>query len=109
MLPATHWTSRRELVSMWWGPDVDRDQPSGMDAWCGTLIATVLVAVAIALADPASASAARLYVAVGDSVGAGLGATSSHSSFDLYCAYLKSAAGGSLVDQCVNESVVGLT
>jgi lysophospholipase L1-like esterase len=77
-------------------------------SWCGTLIA-VLVAVAVALPSPASASAARLYVAVGDSVGAGFGATSGHSSFDLYCAYLKSAVGGSLVDQCVNESVVGVT
>ena len=88
---------------------MDRDRHLGWTpSWCGTLIA-VLVAVAIALAGPASASAARLYVAVGDSVGAGFGATSGHSSFDLYCAYLKSAAGGSLVDQCVNESVVGLT
>jgi lysophospholipase L1-like esterase len=74
----------------------------------GTLVCA-LVAVAVALPSPAAASAARLYVAVGDSVGAGFGATSGHSYFDLYCAYLKSAAAGSLVDQCVNESVVGLT
>jgi lysophospholipase L1-like esterase len=75
---------------------------------CGTLICA-LVAVAVVLPGPAAASAARLYVAVGDSVGAGFGATSGHSYFDLYCAYLESAAAGSLVDQCVNESVVGLT
>jgi lysophospholipase L1-like esterase len=75
---------------------------------CGTLICA-LVAVAVALPSPAAASAARLYVAVGDSVGAGFGATSGQSYFDLYCAYLESAAAGSLVDQCVNESVVGLT
>ena len=48
-------------------------------------------------------------MAVGDSVGAGFGATSGQSYFDRYCAYLESAAAGSLVDQCVNESVVGLT
>jgi hypothetical protein len=71
---------------------------------CGTLICA-LVAVAVALPSPAAASAARLYVAVGDSVGAGFGATSGQSYFDLYCAYLESAAAGSLVDQCVNESV----
>lgn len=75
---------------------------------CGTLICAV-VAVAVALPGSAAASAAGLYVAVGDSVGAGFGATSGQSYFDLYCAYLKSAAAGSLVDQCVNESVVGLT
>jgi hypothetical protein len=51
-----------------------------------------LVAIALALASPVSASASRLYVAVGDSVGAGYGATSGHSFFDLYCAYLQSAA-----------------
>jgi lysophospholipase L1-like esterase len=68
-----------------------------------------LVAATVALASAASASAARLYVAVGDSVGAGFGATPGQSFFDLYCAYLKSPAGGSLVDQCVNESLVGLT
>ena len=88
---------------------MDRDRHLGWTpSWCGTQIA-VLVAVAIALAGPAAALAARLYVAVGDSVGAGFGATSGQSYFNLYCAYLKSAAGGSLVDQCVNESVVGLT
>ena len=68
-----------------------------------------LVAAAVAFLSPATAAAARLYVAVGDSVGAGFGATAGHSAFDLYCAYLKSAAGGSLVDQCTNESVPGLT
>jgi lysophospholipase L1-like esterase len=74
----------------------------------GTFICA-LVAVAVALPGPAAASAARLYVAVGDSVGAGFGATLGHSYFDLYCAYLESTAAGSLVDQCVNESVGGLT
>jgi lysophospholipase L1-like esterase len=74
----------------------------------GTLLC-ILVVVAVVLPGPAAALAARLYVAVGDSVGAGFGATSGQSYFNLYCGYLKSAAGGSLVDQCVNESVVGLT
>jgi hypothetical protein len=54
-------------------------------------------------ASPAGASAARFYVAVGDSVGAGFGASSGHSAFDLYCAYLESAAGGSVLDQCINK------
>jgi lysophospholipase L1-like esterase len=67
------------------------------------------VIAAFAFAMPASASAARLYLAVGDSVGAGFGATGGHSFFDLYCAYLKWSAGGTRVDQCVNESVGGLT
>ena len=75
---------------------------------CGALICA-LVAVAVAVPGSAAASAPRLYVAVGDSVGAGFGATSGQSYFDLYCAYLESAAAGALVDQCVNESVVGLT
>jgi lysophospholipase L1-like esterase len=74
----------------------------------GTLVCA-LVATTAVLASAASASAARLYVAVGDSVGAGLGATPGQSSFDLYCAYLKSPVGGSLVDRCVNESAAGLT
>jgi lysophospholipase L1-like esterase len=65
-----------------------------------------LVGAAIALAGPGTASAARLYVSVGDSVGAGFGATAGNSYFDLYCAYLKSAGR---VDECVNESSVGLT
>src|SRR5436190_12316408 len=73
------------------------------------LMIVALVVVAVALPSPGSASAARLYVAVGDSVGAGYGATPGHSYFDLYCAYLKSAAAGSRVDQCVNESIGGLT
>ncbi|HEX8976075.1 MAG TPA: hypothetical protein VF781_06135, partial [Solirubrobacteraceae bacterium] len=46
---------------------------------------------------------------MGDSVGAGFGATPGNSFFDRYCAYLESAAGGSLVDQCVNDSMGGLT
>ena len=65
-----------------------------------------LLGVAIALAGPGTALAARLYVAVGDSVGAGLGATPNHSYFDRYCAYLQSAGR---VDQCVNESQAALT
>jgi lysophospholipase L1-like esterase len=71
--------------------------------------ACAAVAAALALVLPGAGSASRLYVAVGDSVGAGSGSTSGHSYFDLYCAYLKSAAGGSLVDRCINESVGGLT
>lgn len=69
----------------------------------------VLVALVVGCASPAGASAARLYVAVGDSVGAGFGATPGHSAFDLYCAYLESPAGGTVVDQCINESQPGLT
>jgi lysophospholipase L1-like esterase len=73
-------------------------------------VVCALLAVVVALASPAAASAsAGLYVALGDSVGAGLGATAGQSYFDLYCSYLESPAAGSLVDQCVNESVVGLT
>jgi lysophospholipase L1-like esterase len=73
------------------------------------MLLCALVAAAVAALSPATAAAARLYVAVGDSVGAGFGATSGHTAFDLYCAYLKSAAGRSLVDECTNESVPGLT
>jgi lysophospholipase L1-like esterase len=69
----------------------------------------VLVALTVSLAGAATASASRVYLAIGDSVGAGFGSTAGQSYFDLYCAYLKSPAGGSLVDQCVNESTVGLT
>jgi lysophospholipase L1-like esterase len=68
-----------------------------------------LVVLAVALGGPASASAARLYLMVGDSAAAGHGATPGHSAFDLYCAYLKSAAGGSLVDQCGQEIASGTT
>lgn len=74
----------------------------------GALRLAVLV-LAVAVSSPAAASASRLYVAVGDSVGAGFGATPGNSFFDRYCAYLESAAGGSLVDQCVNDSMGGLT
>jgi lysophospholipase L1-like esterase len=63
----------------------------------------------IAAGAAASAGAATLYVAVGDSVAAGYGASAGHGAFDLYCAYLKSAAGGSVVDQCINESQVAAT
>jgi len=38
-----------------------------------------------------------------------MGATSGHSFFDLYCAYLESPAGGSRVDRCVNDSFPGLS
>ena len=73
-------------------------------SWRGALVGA-LVVVAVALGGPGSASAARLYIAVGDSVTGGNGATPGHSFFDLYCAYLESAAGGSLVDQCVQAGV----
>ena len=62
------------------------------------LIVAVLV-VAAGLPSSAFASSGRLYVAVGDSITAGTGATSGHSFFDLYCAYLESPAGGSRVDR----------
>jgi lysophospholipase L1-like esterase len=74
---------------------------------CRGALVGVLAVLAVALGGPASASAARLYVNFGDSLAAGAGATPGHSYIDLYCAYLKSAAGGSLVDQCVNESAPG--
>ncbi len=72
------------------------------------LIGTVVAAL-VALAGPAPAAADSTYVALGDSVGAGFGASPGHSYFDLYCAYLESAAGGSMVDKCVNESQSGAT
>jgi lysophospholipase L1-like esterase len=72
-------------------------------------VVVVTVALTALATSAAGGSAARLYVTVGDSVGAGMGATSGHSFSDLYCQYLKSAAGGARVDQCVNESVAGLT
>jgi lysophospholipase L1-like esterase len=65
-----------------------------------------LLGVAIALTGTGTALAARLYVSVGDSVAAGMGASTGHSYFDLYCVYLQSAGR---VDQCVNESEPGLT
>ncbi len=68
-----------------------------------------LMFVAFALASPASASADRLYVALGDSITGGFGATSGDSFFDLYCAYLESPAGGSRVDRCVNDAIGGLS
>ena len=73
------------------------------------MLVGALVVLAVALGGPASASAARLYLMVGDSVAAGNGATPGHSAFDLYCAYLKSAAGGRLVDQCGQEIASGTT
>jgi lysophospholipase L1-like esterase len=68
--------------------------------------AVALLAVFVAVATPAPASANRLYVGFGDSVGAGFGATAGDSFFDLYCAYLESS---SIVDQCINEAVGGAT
>jgi len=80
--------------------------PSSRRRW----LIPVLVAVMAMLASPsATASAARMYLAIGDSVGAGFGSTSGQSYFDRYCAYLESTAGGSLVDRCVNDSMLGLT
>lgn len=74
----------------------------------GVVIAAVVMALT-ALAGAGPASAAKLYLALGDSVGAGLGASPGHSYFDLYCSYLESAAGGAMVDQCINESQSGAT
>jgi lysophospholipase L1-like esterase len=68
-----------------------------------------LAAALVALAGPATAAADNIYVALGDSVGAGFGASPGHSYFDLYCSYLESAAGGSMADKCVNESQPGAT
>jgi lysophospholipase L1-like esterase len=75
---------------------------TGLVVWA---VGLVVVASAFA-ATPASASAGRLYVGFGDSVGAGFGATAGDSYFDLYCTYLKSS---SIVDQCINEAVGGAT
>ncbi|MEA2146173.1 MAG: hypothetical protein QOG59_1760 [Solirubrobacteraceae bacterium] len=70
----------------------------------------VLIAATVALVSPGQALGARLYVAVGDGVGEGYGSTlGGQNYFDLYCAYLQSAMGGSRVDQCKNESLIGLT
>jgi lysophospholipase L1-like esterase len=74
----------------------------------GVLIGTVLL-VAVFLAGVASASATRLYLAVGDSVTVGFGATPGHSFFDLYCAYLESSAGGRRVNSCVDDANDGLS
>jgi lysophospholipase L1-like esterase len=74
----------------------------------GVLIGAVLL-VAVSLAGAASASAARLYLAVGDSVSVGFGATPGHSFFDLYCAYLESPAGGKRVNSCVDDANDGLS
>jgi lysophospholipase L1-like esterase len=74
----------------------------------GVLIGAVLL-VALFMAGGASASAARLYLAVGDSVSVGFGATPDHSFFDLYCAYLESPAGGKRVDSCVDDANDGLS
>ncbi len=92
---------------MWFWGELMRDD---LLRWCsrGALLA-VLIAAAVVLAGPASASAAGLYVGLGDSVAAGDGASAGHSFFDLYCAYLESSAGGSRVDQCVNEAQPGAT
>jgi lysophospholipase L1-like esterase len=79
--------------------------PSRWNATC-RLLATALLAVFVGVATPAAASASRLYVGFGDSVGAGFGATAGHSFFDLYCAYLESS---SIVDHCINEAVGGTT
>jgi lysophospholipase L1-like esterase len=74
----------------------------------GGLIAALATALVV-LGGAGPASAAKLYLGLGDSVGAGVGASPGHSYFDLYCSYLESAAGGSAVDQCVNESQSGAT
>ncbi|HEY2260232.1 MAG TPA: SGNH/GDSL hydrolase family protein [Solirubrobacteraceae bacterium] len=74
----------------------------------GGLIAALVTALVV-LAGAGPASAAKLYLALGDSVGAGFGASPGHSYFDLYCSYLESAAGSAAVDQCVNESQSGTT
>ncbi len=68
-----------------------------------------MVTALVALAGAGPASAAKLYLSLGDSVGAGFGASPGHSYFDLYCSYLESAAGGAMVDQCINESLSGAT
>jgi lysophospholipase L1-like esterase len=73
------------------------------------MVIAVLMAALVAVAGPARASAATPYVALGDSVGAGLGASPGHSYFDLYCSYLESPAGGSVANKCINESQVGAT
>lgn len=74
----------------------------------GGLIAALVTALVV-LGGAGPASAAKLYLGLGDSVGAGVGASPGHSYFDLYCSYLESAAGGSAVDQCLNESQSGAT